>query len=283
MPGAGVNPGGVSTEMAASVVAAGWAAVVIGWGWRRRPAPARLRDLVRGPGTDASAGARPSGHRRPSAGRLAEALGVALLRVAHRPAEPALARRLGVAVLTGAAFLPVLAPAAVPAGLVAWALPAVKARRAERRRLAALAADLPDVVDLLVLAVGSGLTVHLAVRNVARRAPGPLGGELRRACDEASLGRRLGDALADLPSRAGDAVRPLIAALLASERYGAPLGAGLERLALEVRADRRRRAEEAARKVPVKLLFPLVTCTLPAFALLTVAPLIASAIRSLRL
>ena len=43
------------------------------------------------------------------------------------------------------------------------------------------------------------------------------------------------------------------------------------------------RAEEAVRKVPVKLLFPLVTCTLPAFALLTVAPLVAGALRQLRL
>src|SRR3712207_6889914 len=49
----------------------------------------------------------------------------------------------------------------------------------------------------------------------------------------------------------------------------------LDRLAFEVRADRRRRAEEAARRVPVKLLFPLVLCTLPAFALLTMAPLLA--------
>jgi tight adherence protein C len=149
--------------------------------------------------------------------------------------------------------------------------------------LAAVTADLPDVVDLLVLAVGAGLTVPLAVSSVARRAPGPLGGELARACEEVSLGRRLGDALDDIPARAGEATRPLVAALLASERYGAPLGPGLERLAHEVRADRRRRAEEAARKIPVKLLFPLVSCTLPAFGLLTVAPLIASAVRSLRL
>ena len=42
-------------------------------------------------------------------------------------------------------------------------------------------------------------------------------------------------------------------------------------------------AEEAARRIPVKLLFPLVGCTLPAFALLTVAPLVAGALRSLRL
>ena len=77
-------------------------------------------------------------------------------------------------------------------------------------------------------------------------------------------------------------VLPLVAALLASERYGAPLLDGLARLAAELRSDRRRRAEEAARRVPVKLLFPLVFCTLPAFALLTVAPLLAGALGSLR-
>ncbi|MGH9279215.1 MAG: type II secretion system F family protein, partial [Acidimicrobiales bacterium] len=189
----------------------------------------------------------------------------------------------GVAVLLAIACLPVLPAAAVPLGLTAWALPGVAQRRAERRRLAALAADLPDVVDLLALGVSAGLTVHLAVERVAARGSGPLAAELDRVVEEVRLGRRLSDALDDLPARAGEAVRPLVAALVAAERYGAPLVAGLERLAEEVRRDRRRRAEEAARKVPVKLLFPLVTCTLPAFGLLTVAPLIASAIRSLRL
>ena len=206
-----------------------------------------------------------------------------MLRGLRRPADPITSRRLGRALLAGAAALPVLPPVAPALALVVWAAPGMKAKRRERRRVAALAADLPDVVDLLVLAVGAGLTVPLAVRSVARRAPGPLGAELARACDEVSLGRRLGDALDDIPARAGEATRPLVAALLASERYGAPLGPGLERLAHEVRADRRRRAEEAARKIPVKLLFPLVSCTLPAFGLLTVAPLIASAVRSLRL
>ena len=149
--------------------------------------------------------------------------------------------------------------------------------------MAALAAGLPDVVDLFVLAVGAGLTVPLAVAAVARRAEGALGAELRHAVDEVAVGRRLADALDDLPVRAGESVRPLVAALVASERYGAPLSAGLERLADEVSRGRRRRAEEAARRVPVKLLFPLVGCRLPAFALLTVAPLIAGAVRSLRL
>jgi tight adherence protein C len=206
-----------------------------------------------------------------------------VVRWAHRSPDPPTARRLGAALVAAAVTVPVLPPAAPVAGLVAWALPGVRTGRADRRRRAALAADLPDVVDLLSLAVGAGLTVHLAVAHVARRGSGPLAGELARVTDEVALGRRLADALDDLPERAGEAVRPLVAALVSSERYGAPLVGALERLAGEVRRDRRRHAEEAARKVPVKLLFPLVTCTLPAFGLLTVGPLVASAVRSLRI
>jgi tight adherence protein C len=264
-----------------TAVFVGWFAVVLVAGWRLRPAPGRIRALAPA-ATLQAAGAR----RRPakvSVGALLERVGAAVLRRLGRPAGPEAGRRLGVALAAGAVALLMLPAAAVPAALVAWALPGLGARRRRRRHLAAIAADLPDVVDLLVLAVGAGLTVRLAVAAVARRSPGPLGAELARAGQEADLGRRLADALDDLPDRAGEATRPLIGALIASERYGAPLGASLERLAHEVRADRRRRAEEAARKVPVKLLFPLVSCTLPAFGLLTVAPLIASAVRSLRL
>ena len=274
--------------MTPAVVFLAWTAAGLGAGWRHRPAPARLR----APGPHA-APPEPSnrgqimrhGARNDpgSARRLLEKVGGAVLRRFGRTPSPAAARRLGTALVVAAVALPVLPPLAVPAGAVAWGWPALSARRRERRRLAAIAADLPDVVDLLVLAVGAGLTVRLAVAAVARRAPGPLGAELARAGEEADLGRRLADALDDLPARAGEATRPLVAALVASERYGASLGASLERLAHEVRADRRRRAEEAARKVPVKLLFPLVSCTLPAFGLLTVAPLVASAVRSLRL
>ena len=264
-----------------------WAMVVVVAAWRYRPAPVRVRSLNgRSAGAPASTGLPTEGAHRSRAGpavEVVERLGLRLLRRAGRPPEPAAARRLGAAVVVGAAVLLLTPLLALPAGLVVWALPAVRAGRHERRRLAALAADLPEIVDLLALAVGAGLTVHLAVVHVARRSSGPLAVELARVVDEVALGRRMADALDDLPARSGEVVRPLVAALVASERYGAPLVAGLERLADEVRRDRRRRAEEAARKVPVKLLFPLVTCTLPAFGLLTVAPLIASAVRSLRI
>ena len=263
--------------MSAGPLFLAWFALALVTGWRHRPSPARLRALTPPPAPAARSLLGP---------RLAAAvtrLGCAVLRRLGRPSSPAAGRRLGTVLAVAIVALAVLPAAVLPAGLVAWAMPAVGARRRHRRHLAAIAADLPDVVDLLVLAVGAGLTVRLAVARVARRSPGALGAVRAHAGQEADLGRRLADAFDALPARADEATRPLVAALIASERYGAPLGASLERLASEVRADRRRRAEEAARKVPVKLLFPLVSCTLPAFGLLTVAPLIASAVRSLRL
>ena len=264
---------------AATLLGGAWAGLVLAVAARWRPAPARVRRLT-APNFERLPVLSPA--RRSKFERVGH-LVHRLVRRGRPPLPDLTARRLGGAVVAGLAVAPIV-PLAVPAAAVAaWALPGVRARRDERRRLAAVAAGLPEVVDLLVLAVGAGLNVPLAVAAVARRSRGPLADELRRVVEEAGVGRRLSDALDELPARAGDATRPLVAALVASERYGAPLAAGLERLADEVRRQRRRRAEEAARRVPVKLLFPLITCTLPAFALLTVAPLVASAARSLRL
>lgn len=196
--------------------------------------------------------------------------------------ESARARRVAT---TACLALPtmVLSPFAAVVAAAIWFLPTLRARRTERQRLLRVERDLPEVVDLVVLAVGAGLSVRQATAAVARRSTTPLGSELGRVVAEAERGRRLADALDEVPARAGEAVRPLVGVLAASERYGAPLVPALDRLAVEVRATARRRAEESARRVPVKLLFPLVLCILPAFALLTVAPLIASALRSLRL
>jgi len=98
-------------------------------------------------------------------------------------------------------------------------------------------------------------------------------------------GRRLPDVLDDVSADlgpAGESTRPLLAALADAARHGTSLGSSLERLAGEARTARRHRAEERARRVPILLLFPLVTCTLPALGLLTIAPLALGALRDLR-
>jgi tight adherence protein C len=202
---------------------------------------------------------------------------------AAEPASPDAARTVGWAILAGAAGLLLAGPTGLGLAAVPLGVAARSARRARRRAARALADGLPEVLDLLALAVGAGLTVPLAVTAVGRRAQGPVAEALADAVEGARQGQRLADALDSAGSRLGAEARPLFGALAASERYGAPLGPSLDRQAAEARADRRRRAEERARRVPVLLLFPLVLCVLPAFGLLTVVPLLGGAIQSLRL
>lgn len=200
------------------------------------------------------------------------------------PPPPARLRRPAVAwVVALAAGLAFGLPGAVATLLVAITVPRWRRQREARLRLAALEAELPEVVDLLALAVGAGMTVVQAVTAVARRGLGPLGAELRIVAGEVAHGRRLADALDELPQRAGEPARPLAATLAACERYGTSVADALERLAAEARDGQRRRAEQAARRLPILLLFPLVLCILPAFALVAIVPLIADAVPALRL
>ncbi len=272
--------------MRASIIAAGWSALVLAVAWDRRPAPSRVRALL-----GASKGHEAPGHVhpiRPTAveagiGVLIERVGRAALRVVRMSEGPGRARNAGLLSVAIFVTLPFFPPLGLALAFAGVALPTLVERSRARRRAAIILRHLPETVDLLLLAAGSGLNVSLAVAAVARRAPSPFAEELTRVSEEAALGRRLADALEDVVARTDEVVRPLIAALVAGERYGAPLGEALDRLAHEVRAQRRRRAEEAARRVPVKLLFPLVMCILPAFGLLTLAPVLAGAFRALRL
>jgi tight adherence protein C len=170
------------------------------------------------------------------------------------------------------------------AGLVVvavWVRRRTAARRDRRSRARAVAAGLPEVVDLLLLCSGAGLTLPLAHPLVAERTPGPVGAALGAAEVATTGGRSRADALLAELVPLGDRAAALAHVLVDHLRYGVPLLPGLERLSLELRLDRRRRAEEAARRVPVRMLGPLVTCVLPAFALLTVVPLLAASLRGL--
>lgn len=263
-------------------------AVVVCGPLDERP-PRRLAALC--PPADHGA-ARPGGRRLGNAapGALLSALGGAVVRVVHRlgPRPGAVAaalgpRRIGAAVLAAAVALPlaaVLAPLAAGAVLVP---PVLARRRAARVAAASVLDGLPEVVDLLAVAVGAGWTPGQAVAAVASRAPAPWDDALGAALGRAALGTRLADALDVVVAALGEPARPLVAALRSAELDGAPLGPGLERLAADARSRRRRAAEEAARRVPVRLLFPLVLLALPAFVLLAMAPLVAGALRDLPL
>ena len=141
--------------------------------------------------------------------------------------------------------------------------------------------SLPDAIDLVVLAVRSGLLPAAALRvvhphfHLALRAASA---EVLAAVDR---GERFADALPVLVQRLGPALHPLVDGFVAADRDGLPLAPVLERLAADARAHRRRQVDTMARQLPVRLAVPLVVCTLPAFVLLAVVPLLLAAFASL--
>jgi hypothetical protein len=151
----------------------------------------------------------------------------------------------------------------------------LRARRGTRGDDAALARELPVAIDLLGVAVGAGCTPYLAVEVAARWSPAAVAAAFDDVLRSCSLGLDFESAL-DATARATPRLRPLADALLASDRLGVPVGPVLGRLAAEDRIALRRAAEAHARRIPVRLLFPLVFLVLPAFVLLTVVPGLAS-------
>ena len=215
---------------------------------------------------------------------------VVVIDVARRaPRRPTRARRSSRPVrsrpfVAGAAcigLLVLLPPAAPVVPLAWWARPRLQARRDARIHARQVRGALPDLVDLLVLSCSAGLSLPVAHPLVAASTPAPVGPALASAHAAATLGRPRADAVVAALAPLGERAHALAHVLADHLRYGVPLLPGLERASLELRLDRRRWAEVEARRVPVRLLAPLVTCVLPAFALLTVVPLLAASLDAL--
>jgi Flp pilus assembly protein TadB len=156
----------------------------------------------------------------------------------------------------------------------------VRRRRRARVVDAEVSRELPVALDLLGVAVDAGCTPFLAVETAAQWGPPVVAAAcagVRRAC---ALGTAF-DAAFDDAVAAVPRLQPVADALLVSERLGAPVAPALARLAAEERTALRRRAEMHARRVPVRLLFPLVFLVLPAFVLLTVVPGLAAGLADL--
>ncbi len=153
--------------------------------------------------------------------------------------------------------------------------------RARRRRSAALDA-LPDLVELIVIAARAGCTPTAAVLAAAPYTPGELTSIIEDIDHRLQRGQGLSDALGAFTDALGPDAATFVDALVTADRYGLPLGPVLDRLAGDIRDERRRRAERHARTLPVRLAFPLVMCTLPSFVLIAIVPALLGAISTLR-
>ena len=158
-----------------------------------------------------------------------------------------------------------------------------RSRFAHRRTAAASAvADLPDLVELMVIAVRAGCVPAAALQIAARHAPTSLRPVLADVDHRLRRGRSFADALTAFSDALGPAATGFVDALATADRYGLALQPVLDRLSDDIRAERRAAAERDARTLAVRLAFPLVVCVLPAFTLVAIAPAVIGAISTLR-
>mgnify|MGYP006284862359 CR=1 FL=1 len=166
--------------------------------------------------------------------------------------------------------------------ITATFVPVLRARSSRRAAEAATVAAVPELVDLLRLAVAAGYSVHQMLDLVRTRVPAPFVGAVGEVRRRVGLGARLGDSL-DAFDALGEPARPLAAVLRSAAFDGVALAPALDRVAGDARLQRRRAAETAARRLPVQLLVPLVVCILPAFGVLAIVPLLVVSVQSLHL
>jgi tight adherence protein C len=147
--------------------------------------------------------------------------------------------------------------------------------RKMRARSTAMMLQLPDALDLLTISVEAGLGFDAALAKVVEKMEGPLVDEFRQALAEVRMGRSRREALRDVASRAdSQPVSNFIGAIVQAEQLGVPIAKVLQIQSNQLRIQRRQRAEEAAAKAPVKMLFPMVGCIFPTIFIVILGPAI---------
>ncbi len=206
-------------------------------------------------------------------------LGRWLSRGTADPEDEALGGIAALAVVIAAATLG--AVAGIAALLAAAGTIVARRRSRQRQRVMRIDRHLPEVIDLLGLVVGAGRPTVSALADVGPRVAEPFRSELLAVVRRTAAGEPFVDAVRRLRDSLGPSVSPVVHAVTAAEIDGTPLRPALQRAADEAHRRRHMRAQEAARRVPVLMLFPLVFCVLPAFCLLTVVPLLVGTVSEL--
>jgi tight adherence protein C len=162
-----------------------------------------------------------------------------------------------VAVMTGGGYL----------------LPDVVLNRAVEDRQGSIRRALPDTMDLLTISVEAGLGLEAALAQVVQHVPGPLSEEISRMMQEVQLGVSRQDAFRHLGERSDvEELNAFVLAMIQADIFGISISKVLRAQAGELRVRRRQRAERTAMQIPVKILFPMIFCVMPALFIVVIGP-----------
>jgi tight adherence protein C len=157
-----------------------------------------------------------------------------------------------------------------------YILPGMVLARLAKRRAKKIQLSLADALDLLVVSVEAGLGLDQALLRVGAElkfAYPELAEELNLINLELRAGKPRSEALRNLADRTGvDDLSALVTMLIQTDKFGTSVAQSLRVYSETLRTKRRQRAEEAAAKTGVKMVFPLVFCIFPAIWVVTIGP-----------
>jgi tight adherence protein C len=145
-------------------------------------------------------------------------------------------------------------------------------RRVDERQKEILR-TLSDTLDLLTISVEAGLSLNAAIAQVVQNVPGVLSSEFARMLQEIQLGVPRADAFRNLAERTDvEELNAFALAMIQADVFGVSIASVLRTQAQQLRIKRRQRAEAKAQQTPVKIVFPLILCILPALFVVIVGP-----------
>ncbi len=157
-----------------------------------------------------------------------------------------------------------------------YLLPGMVLARLAKRRAHRIRLSLADALDLLVVSVEAGLGLDQALTRVGTElafAYPELADELKLINLELRAGKPRAEALRNLADRTGvDDLSSLVTMLIQTDKFGTSVAQSLRVYSETLRTKRRQRAEEAAAKTGVKMVFPLVLCIFPSIWVVTIGP-----------
>jgi tight adherence protein C len=195
---------------------------------------------------------------------------IQLATMAGLPAVVALVCALLARPLAGAFFWILLA------FILGFFLPRYALGRMIRSRQQLVRWGLADALDLMVISIEAGLGLNAAMMKVSselKEVHPDISEEFELANLEIRVGRERDEALRNLAERTGvDDLRSLVAMLIQTDRFGTSITKAIRAFSDSLRTKRRQRAEQAAQKAAVKLLFPLACFLFPTLFIAILGP-----------
>ena len=146
-------------------------------------------------------------------------------------------------------------------------------KRKVRRRQDQIRKGLPDALDMLSVTAEAGLGFDQSLQRVSEYWKTPVGVEFGRVVAEMEMGSSRQEALRNMAARLDvPELSSFVAVIIQSDQLGMSIADALHAQADQMRIERRFRAQEAARKVPLKMLFPMMLLIFPAMLAVVCGP-----------